>query len=242
MSDQAGVRLALEEGADRIELCSCLEVGGLTPSAATVERAIALADGWAGFVHVLIRPRPGDFVYDDDELATMLRDVECACKEGVAGVVIGALTEGGTIDLDKVAALRDAAAGRQVTFHRAIDVVADPRREVARLADGGLTRVLTSGGAARVRDGVTLIGDLAKSEGIEVMAGGGLTAADVALVGACGADAVHLSARRVVQGHPAGPGGGVAQYAVTDRATVRDVVMAARALRADGGHGAPEAR
>ena len=229
VSGAGGARIAIEEGADRIELCTCLEVGGLTPSAATIEQAVAVAAGRTGFVHVLIRPRPGDFVYDRDEVATMVRDIERARDGGVAGVVVRALTASGSVDHEIVAALRDAAGDRQVTFHRAIDVVSDPRRDVARLAEAGVARVLTSGGAARVRDGLAVIRDLAR-ERIEVMAGGGLTVADVPAAAAAGAAAVHLSARRIVRGHPSGPGGGAAEHAVTDRRSVREVVAAARSL------------
>ncbi|NED15211.1 copper homeostasis protein CutC, partial [Streptomyces sp. SID9124] len=126
VTSPAGARAARENGADRVELCTALELGGLTPSAALVE-AVA-AEGLP--VQALVRCRPGDFVHDAEELALMAAEVRSVIASGAAGVVIGALTADGALDTDAVARLADAAraTGRpvEVTLHRAVDQSADP--------------------------------------------------------------------------------------------------------------------
>lgn len=232
VQDLAGVRVALDAGADRVELCGALETGGLTPSAALIELAAGVAAdaGRPDFVHVLIRPRPGDFVYAPEEEAVMRRDVQLAVAAGAGGVVIGALTADGAVDRGTTAALIDAAGGAHVTFHRAIDVPADPAAAADWLVAAGAGRILTSGGAARVGEGIARLRALAEHcPGIEVMAGGGLVEADVAALAGSAVAAVHLSARRVVRGLPSGPGGGPAEHSATDADAVRRVVAAARA-------------
>lgn len=232
VQDLPGVRIALAEGADRVELCSALGLGGLTPSAGLLRSAVDAADvvGRHGFVHVLIRPRGGGFVYDADELATTLADIRFAREAGAAGVVVGALDERSRVDLDAVGRFVDAAGGLAVTFHRAIDIVPDPLEAVEALANLGVTRVLSSGGAARSIDGVGVLADLvARAHGrIQIMAGGGVRVEDIAALHLAGVDAVHLSARDTVLGAPSGPGGGDAAYDITDPTTVRDAVAAAR--------------
>jgi copper homeostasis protein len=232
VQDVPGVRIALAEGADRIELCSALGLGGLTPSAGLLRAATDAADaaGRPGFVHVLIRPRGGGFVYDADELATTLGDIRFARECGAAGVVIGALDENARVDLGAAERFVEAAGGLAVTFHRAIDVVADPLEAVESLAGVGVTRVLTSGGAARSIDGVDVLADLVgRAHGrIEIMAGGGVRVEDIPALHLAGVDAVHLSARDSALGAPSGPGGGAAAYDITDPTTVRAAVAAAR--------------
>lgn len=116
-----GVRVAARAGAARVELCAGLSDGGLTPSAALIEAA-ELAE-----VHVLVRPRPGDFHYSRDEVDLVVRDIAVARRRGAAGVVVGALAGDGTV-ADDCARFVDAAEGLETTFHRAIDVSADSRR------------------------------------------------------------------------------------------------------------------
>lgn len=134
VTSPAGARAARENGADRVELCSALELGGLTPSAALVE-AVA-AEGLP--VQVLVRCRPGDFVHDAQEIALMAAEVRSVIASGAAGVVIGALTADGALDTAAVARLAEEAraAGRpvDVTLHRAIDQSADPVATAALLA------------------------------------------------------------------------------------------------------------
>lgn len=227
VQDAAGARVAREAGADRVELCGALAAtGGLTPSLGTIEQVVAVGLP----VHVLVRPRAGGFQHDADELALMAADVRHAVRAGASGVVVGVLDARGDVDRDAVARLRDAADGRDVTFHRALDVVPDRLVALRTLADLGVRRVLTSGGAARTILGLDELAAMVREEtGVEIMAGGGLRAQDVAPLLVAGVDAVHLSAsvERDDRG-PAGPGGGTgAGYLVTDPERVRDVVRAA---------------
>ncbi|TDE88867.1 copper homeostasis protein CutC [Occultella glacieicola] len=210
-----GARAALDGGADRVELCSGLEVGGLTPSLGLVDAVVATGID----VHVLVRPRPGGFVFTATEVEVMVRDLEHLVDAGVAGVVIGALTPDGGLDRHAVKSLVRAAEGRDVTFHRALDVVADRPRALGELADLGVRRVLTSGGTARAVDGLAVLADLARAAfgRIEVMAGGRVDPEHIPLLLESGVDAVHLSARVPREDAGAsGPGGGPAAYSVAD--------------------------
>lgn len=194
-----GARTAAEGGADRVELCTVLELGGITPSQGLVERTLE-----AGLpVSVLVRCRPGDFVYSDDEVDTMVAEARAVVRAGAAGVVVGALT--GTGDLDREATLKVAEAARQVnpdctvTFHRAIDTVADPLRVFQSLLDSEFRfdRVLTSGTAERAADGIDTIRRLAAlaPAGLELLIGGGVTVSAIGQLIAAGAGGIHLSAK-----------------------------------------------
>ncbi|MBQ1123968.1 copper homeostasis protein CutC [Streptomyces sp. B15] len=196
VTSPTGARTAREHGADRVELCTGLELGGLTPSAALIEAAVEAGPP----VQVLVRCRPGDFVHDAEEIALMAADVRSAVASGAAGVVIGALTTDGRLDVRAVAALTEAAhtAGRpvEVTLHRAVDQAADPVAAAALLPGLGLTRVLTSGGATTAAEGAGRIAAMAAAApGVEVMAGGGVRPDTIAELVAAGAAAVHLSAK-----------------------------------------------
>jgi copper homeostasis protein len=150
---------------------------------------------------------------------------------GAHGVVVGALTPDGAVDAEAVRALVASAAGAEVTFHRAFDQVADPLAALDTLGVAGVTRVLTSGGAARCIDGIDRLracvdharGPLAGA--VQVMAGGGVRVEDVPQLRAVGIDAVHLSAKRVVADDGGPGGGGDSGYEVTDP----DVAAAAAA-------------
>jgi copper homeostasis protein len=222
-----------------VELCSALELGGVTPSGALVEAACAAGPP----VHVLIRCRPGDFVYDAEEVALMAAEVREAVVAGAAGVVVGALTADGTLDTEAMRALLDAAAeaeiaaGRpvEVTVHRAIDQSADPVAAAVLAASLGATRILTSGGAATATAGAGPIAAIAGAvPGTEVMAGAGVRPGDVARLAATGAAAVHLSAKRAAPARRGGtwvPMGSASASADADThfVTDPDVVAAARA-------------
>ena len=226
VQDVAGVCVAREIGARRVELTQALALGGLTPSPATLELAVETAadgavhegavaqsaapEGARGGqrpgpeVHVLVRPRAGGFEYDADEIATAVRDVRWMLAHGAAGVVIGAQAADGTLDADALERLRDAArevrSDAEVTLHRVIDATPDPQGALQIALSLGLTRVLTSGGASAARDGVDVLRALvAAADGrIEVMAGSGITAANAAEIAATGVDALHFSAKRTV--------------------------------------------
>jgi copper homeostasis protein len=148
-----------------------------------------------------------------------VREVRAAVGLGVDGVVVGPLTADGRVDERALAALVAAADGREVTFHRAVDSVADPLAVLDALAAAGVTRVLSSGGEARSIDGVRRLAAMVEhtAGAVQVMAGGGVRPVDIGALIAAGVDAVHLSASRAVAGD-GGPGGGGASggHTITD--------------------------
>jgi copper homeostasis protein len=177
----AGVRAAKDAGADRVELCGDLLEGGTTPSLGTIRRARTIH----GIrLHVIIRPRGGDFLFDEDEFAIMEADIEAAKAEGADGVVIGQLTAEGAIDIERTRALIARARPLSVTFHRAFDMTRDPFEALDALIALRLDRVLTSGQEATVLEGLPLISELIRRAGnrIVIMPGGGVTARNVARI------------------------------------------------------------
>ena len=186
------VIFAQKHGASRIELCEKLELGGVTPSAGLLDMALSLADIP---VNVLIRPRGGDFVYSEDEVRQMLRDIEICAAKGAAGVVVGALDSRGEVDMPTMRRLIGKARelGLSVTFHRAFDVCADPLEAFDRVVELGCDRLLTSGHEENAIKGRKLIEELAARKQLIVMAGCGLRAPDVARITA---DGYHASLAR----------------------------------------------
>jgi copper homeostasis protein len=230
-------RAAEEGGADRIELCSALCLGGLTPSLGTileVEARVALP------VMVMIRPRAAGFHYRDSEIAVMERDVEAALEAGAEGVVLGALRADGSVDESACRRLRSAAPGREAVFHRAFDVTPDPFRALEQLIDLGFTRVLTSGGGASALEGsasLRRLVDAARGR-IEILPVGGIRGHNVqAIVDATGCRQVHLSAFGALRDHSTAARPEINfltghlppdEYAQTDPARVREVASALR--------------
>ncbi|HWS49956.1 MAG TPA: copper homeostasis protein CutC [Microbacterium sp.] len=223
VQDPAGMRIAREVGAARVELAQALALGGLTPSPATLELTLEAAGDDGPETHVLIRPRAGGFHYDADELVIAERDVRRAVAAGAAGVVIGVLDAAGRLDVAAMTRLRDAAGTASVTLHRAIDVSADPLATLEAARSIGLRRILTSGGASSAIDGIdTLRALVVAADGqIEIMAGSGVDAATAPALAAVGVDALHFSAKRSV--HEVGgvrmgsASDGIGGYEVTDR-------------------------
>lgn len=229
VQDAAGARAAVAAGADRLELCQALEVGGLTPSIGLIEAACAAVGG--ELVNVLVRPRGGGFVYDADEVALVASDIAAAVRAGAGGVVVGALDRDGLVDRQTLRRWREAAGTAVLVFHRAIDASARPDDAFDALCAEGVDRVLTSGGAPRSVAGVERLAAFVSRGGdrIEVMAGGGIAPDDIPAILGAGVRAVHLSARgRAGLDAAAGPGGGVDGYDVTDPAVVAAAVAAAR--------------
>ena len=168
------VRAAFRTGARRIELCERLEIGGVTPSEELLRAALAATPLP---VNVLIRPRGGDFVYDEAEVQAMLESIRLCRSLGVHGVVIGALTPSGAVDLPVMRRLVAAAkGGLSVTFHRAFDETADPSAALEDIIALGCDRLLTSGHAPDAFAGRALIGALVRQAAgrIVVMAGCGV--------------------------------------------------------------------
>lgn len=186
-------------GAHRIELCSGPGEGGTTPSSglvSLVKTKVSIP------VYAMIRPRGGDFVYDEMEVETMLSEIDALKKIGVDGVVMGALRPDGTVDQELMKLLVEAAHPLGITFHRAFDVTSDPYRTMDFLVDLGIERILTSGLEANVDAGMGMLKKLvvyAKGR-IEIMAGGGVRASNVAELIGVGVDCIHLTAKSFRQG------------------------------------------
>lgn len=185
-------------GADRIELNVGLELGGLTPSVGLLEVVKAAVDVP---VVVMLRPRPGGFCYDEPEFRTMLRDAALLRAHGADGLAFGVLTPERGIDVDRCRRLVEAAGAGETVFHRAFDVVAEPERAIDALMDLGVTRVLTSGRAARALDGAERIAAWRARSGdrLQWLPGAGIRPENVAeVVRRTGCDQVHasLSGRR----------------------------------------------
>jgi copper homeostasis protein len=149
-----GFLAAQKAGADRVELCASLVEGGLTPSLATIRAAVKAAKIP---VHVIIRPRGGDFLYSEAEFETMVEDIKALRDEGVSGVVIGCLTPDGRIDELRTKALVEAARPMSVTCHRAFDMTADAREALEALIRCGIDRVLTSGQRDTAVEGTAIL-------------------------------------------------------------------------------------
>src|SRR5690349_2336120 len=146
-------------GADRVELCDNLLEGGTTPSAGTIK--VARQQLKIG-LQVIIRPRGGDFLYNDHEIDVMKEDIRTAKELGANGVVIGCLTAEGDIDRDLTRQLLELARPMNVTFHRAFDMCRDPQRGLEDLVALGADRVLTSGQEASCLEGLELLAALQK--------------------------------------------------------------------------------
>ncbi|MCF8295677.1 MAG: copper homeostasis protein CutC [Bacteroidales bacterium] len=160
-------------GAFRVELCDNLSEGGTTPAASMVKLA---REKISIQLNVLIRPRPGDFLYTEDEFQMMLYDIQLVRDLGADGVVIGVLNDDATIDITRIRQLIRAAEGMTVTFHRAIDMCKDPLTEVMKLQDLGVNRVLSSGGANKAIDGLDLLRDMVQATDFQpiIMPGSGI--------------------------------------------------------------------
>ncbi|QRK09504.1 copper homeostasis protein CutC [Archangium violaceum] len=192
VDDVAGLVSAAEGGADRIELCAGLEVGGLTPSRGLMARAAALDIP----VLAIIRPRAGDFVYDAATLDVMRADIDTAREAGLAGVVLGASRPDGRLDEDALAALIAHATGLEVALHRAFDLVPDPLEALETAVALGFARILTSGGSATALEGAETIAMVTRAAAgrISIMPGSGVRPDTVSeLLARTGAREVHAS-------------------------------------------------
>jgi len=186
-----GAIAAAEAGVDRIELCGSLHDGAVTPSVGLIARTVARV---STPIHVFIRPRVGNFVYDADDVAVMLADIAAAKAAGAPGLVLGALTSAGAIDRHVMTELIAAARPMVVGFHRAFDELTDQIHGLDTLVDLGVAVVLTSGGAPRAIDGAAKLRRLVQhaADRIVVLAGGSITAANVReLVETSGVQHVH---------------------------------------------------
>ncbi len=189
------VLAAVRAGADRLELCSALELGGLTPSlgAALEVRGVTSTP----FV-AMVRPRAGDFAYSPAELRVMERDANLLLEAGASGIAFGCLTAEGSVDAESCRRVVRCAGASETVFHRAFDEVGDQLHALDLLVDLGVTRVLTSGGAKTALEGARRLRALVERAGgrIEILPAGGIREHNVeAVVRQTGCEQVHLSRR-----------------------------------------------
>lgn len=192
------VQICADAGVDRIELCAALSEGGLTPSIGFLRSARAI---FPGKIMMMIRPRAGDFLYNEEEIDLMCLDIGHAIEHGADGVVFGCLLPNGEIDEAKTSLLMNAAGHIDVTFHRAFDVSQDLSKSLETLIGLGIPRVLTSGGEADVWRGITRLRHLSEQARgrITILPGGGVCAAKInELLEKTGATEFHLSARHTI--------------------------------------------
>lgn len=190
MAAQAG-------GANRVELCAGIPEGGTTPSYGeiSIAREVLIRTR----LHVIIRPRGGDFLYSDIEVRAMRKDIEIARQLGVDGVVFGCLTADGEIDLPVMQQLMEASQGLSVTFHRAFDVCRDPQKALEQIIELGCDRILTSGQQPTAEQGIPLLKELQKQAAgrIILLAGCGVNEKNIARIAQeTGIQEFHFSARK----------------------------------------------
>lgn len=198
----AGLRTASANGADRIELCSALELGGLTPTAGL----IALAAQMGISARVMIRPRAGDFVFTADDLDMMRADIAAARMAGLEGVVLGANRADGALDLDMLTALVTASADLKKTLHRAFDLVPDIAEAVEQAVALGFDTILTSGRAPSALAGLDdlVLAQQVAAGRITIMAGAGIDAGNVGkILAAAPLGAIHGSCSGPIPGDSA---------------------------------------
>ena len=191
--------LAVEGGADRLELCSGLVIGGLTPSPSVYERIRTQSDIP---IHVLIRPRFGDFLYSAEERRTILEDIRRFRSLGAEGIVIGCLTPEGRLDPEAMEPLMEAACGMSVTLHRAFDMCRDPFEALEQARSLGIRTILTSGQAASCLEGISLLNRLQQNAGpdLHILAGAGVDANSVRiLLSKTCLTRFHMSGKRILK-------------------------------------------
>ncbi len=189
---------AQEAGAHRIELCTELSVGGLTPSYGLIEKVLTEL---TIPVHVLLRPRAGNFTYTESEIDVMLKDIELCKKLGVAGIVSGVLSNDFSVDVNQTRRLLNASESMDFTFHRAFDWCANPSKSLEDLLKLGVTRLLSSGQETTATAGIELLVALKNRAGsaLEVMPGGGINESNALLFKEYGFESIHCSASEKVQ-------------------------------------------
>lgn len=198
----ASAMAAIAGGADRLELCSALSVGGLTPSPALLKQIRGASDIP---VRCLMRPRGGDFLYTSEEIRQMAMEMEMLRQAGADGFVIGCLTAEGELDAEAMEPLLAAAAGKGLTLHRCIDVSRNLEETYRQAAKLGFDTVLTSGGAGKCLEGMETIGRLFairdRECGPEVLIGAGVNAKVIAAFRQKlpGARAFHMSGKTEIE-------------------------------------------
>lgn len=234
----ADAEAAVAAGAQRLELCAGLEIGGLTPSIGLVEAVVA---GCAVPVIAMLRPRAGGFCYDRHEFSAMLRDADQFLAAGAAGVAFGILDREGCIDLPRSRELVERAGSRQTMVHRAFDFTRDQAAAIEQLVGLGVTRILSSGGEPTALAGAERLGQLNELAAgrIELMAGGGVSADNAAeLIRRSGVRQIHIGASGPADDHSIAADAAINlndqrfMTGVAYRAVVKESVLAtAKAIR-----------
>lgn len=191
---------AQKGGANRVELCAGIPEGGTTPSYGEIATAREVLTRTK--MHVIIRPRGGDFFYSPIEIKTMLKDIEIARQLGADGVVFGCLTADGEVDLTVMQELMAASKGLSVTFHRAFDVCRDPRKALEQIVELGCDRILTSGQQATAETGIPLLKELQEQAAgrIILLAGCGVNEKNIHRIAEeTGIGEFHFSARESIK-------------------------------------------
>lgn len=186
---------ARDAGANRIELCSALNIGGLTPSMGLMRLARKITDLE---IFVMVRPRSGDFLYNEQEYLTMKEDVKLVKDLGFDGIVVGFLNAQGGIDLDRTREIVELAAPLKVVFHRAFDDAKNPEENLPHLIDMGIIRVLSSGQRPSAFEGAGYLARLEEKFGdkITIMPGAGISASNIKeLVEITGCSHYHMSGK-----------------------------------------------
>ena len=219
VDDPQGLAEAVAGGADRVELCAALSVGGLTPSSGLMD--LAATCGLPAYP--MIRPRPGSFHFTAREVAVMRADIAVARAAGLTGVVLGASLPDGRLDASVLSDLVGAAQGLDLTLHRAVDLAPDPVEAVETALSLGFRRILTSGGAATAPQGLARLGLMVRAAAgrLSIMPGSGVTAESWPVLVGLAIREVHASCAAPLAG-TADPFGFVTgQERRTDRAKVR---------------------
>ncbi len=232
---------AQNAGADRVELCAGMPEGGTTPSIGQIMMARELLT--RAKLHVIIRPRGGDFLYTDLEIQTMIKDIQTAKELQVDGIVIGCLTANGDVDIKQMEHLMREADGLSVTFHRAFDMCRNPHQTLQEIIALGCDRILTSGQQPTALEGIPLIKQLAEEadERIILMPGCGITPSNIQTIAReTGAYEFHLSGRTNIESrmkfrNPNVSMGGtvhIDEYLqqVTDQSIIRDAIRNLRTI------------
>ncbi len=196
------VVIALAGGADRIELCASYIEGGITPSHALITETFKIID--PSNVVVMIRPRGGNFIYDDFEFEVMKQDIEVSKKLGVQNVIFGITMANGQLDAERNTALIQLASPMHCTLQRAFDLTPDPIEALTSAIQCGFQRILTSGQQATVMEGKELVKKLIESAGdqIDILPGAGITSKNAeALIAYTGCKEIHASAKMYVDGN-----------------------------------------
>lgn len=194
VDDALGLAAAIQGGADRIELCAALSVGGLTPSPGLLEHAARTGVPCC----CMIRPRPGDFVYGAQDVAVMKADIRAARAQGLTGVVLGASLADGRLDTALLADLIAEAQGLELTLHRAVDLCPDAEKAVEQAIALGFHRILTSGGALKATDGIPRLQAMfqAAKAALVIMPGSGISVDTLGLLSQLPLTEIHASCAR----------------------------------------------